>query len=214
MTSTAGRKKQSALEGFTAALALSVFVGAILVATVLVLSTVYLVITQPWSPWTWTLTVLTVSSSGNSSSNGNSSSSSHCSGCSGSYKWRTSAAWLPYILLHASLPRVQATLSFVPLWEKNGPFGDEFMRYICSHAPSYFPITIVCDGNTTFSQDQTYVVGTLLHQGTAGRFSSSNSSNSSCATLPAGARMQNAGNAANVRYLMLGLHTHGSTAFA
>jgi F0F1-type ATP synthase assembly protein I len=76
MTATAERKKQSALEGFTAALALSVFVGAILVATLLVVSTAYLVLTQPWSPWTWTLAVLTVSSSGNSRGNSSSSSSS------------------------------------------------------------------------------------------------------------------------------------------
>ncbi|WIA15065.1 hypothetical protein OEZ85_001763 [Tetradesmus obliquus] len=59
MTAVVGRKRQSALDGFTAALALSVFVGAIFAATVLVLGTAYLVIKQPWSPWTWTLAVLT-----------------------------------------------------------------------------------------------------------------------------------------------------------
>jgi hypothetical protein len=155
MTATAEKKRQHALDGFTAALALSVFVGAILVATVLVLGTAYLVITQPWSPWTWTLAVLTVSmpatlaSSSSNITNTNSSSSAH-----GLASLEAAACFN-----HFPKPTLQATLAFVPLWEKNGPLGEEFMRYICSHAEAYFPITVVCDGGATFSKDKSYVVG-------------------------------------------------------
>eukprot|EP00882_Tetradesmus_deserticola_P003021 GHRQ01003207.1.p1 GENE.GHRQ01003207.1~~GHRQ01003207.1.p1 ORF type:complete len:330 (+),score=99.67 GHRQ01003207.1:30-1019(+) len=115
MTATGERQKQSALEGFIAALALSAFISSILVAHVFVLGSIYLVVTQPWSPWTWTLAALT------------------------------------------------ATLTFVPLWENNGLFGEAFMRYICSHAEAYFPVTVVCDGGTTFSKDKSYVVGLEPH---------------------------------------------------
>lgn len=149
MTAVVGRKRQSALDGFTAALALSVFVGAIFAATVLVLGTAYLVIKQPWSPWTWTLAVLTVSVQ----------------------RLPAAATTVVYVAVllevlhcirscaHTSL---QATLAFVPLWKENGPLGEGFMRYIVSHAEAYFPITVVCDGGATFSRDTSYVIGELL----------------------------------------------------
>lgn len=155
MTAVVGRKRQSALDGFTAALALSVFVGAIFAATVLVLGTAYLVIKQPWSPWTWTLAVLTVSVQ-------------QLPAALAAPAAATTVVYvavLPEVLhcirscAHTSL---QATLAFVPLWKENGPLGEGFMRYIVSHAEAYFPITVVCDGGAAFSRDTSYVIGELL----------------------------------------------------
>ncbi len=54
---------------------------------------------------------------------------------------------------------MQGTITFIPLLEKNGPCADYLMKYVCSHAEQYFPITVVCEDEAAFSDKKTYVVG-------------------------------------------------------
>jgi hypothetical protein len=53
-------------------------------------------------------------------------------------------------------------VTFVPLWERNGPPADAFMRFCCFSAGDYFSIRVLVESGAEYSAARSYVVGAQL----------------------------------------------------